>query len=147
MSIRFIDTNVLLRYLTRDDERMARASLDLLLSIESGQQSAIASPLVIFETVFTLQSFYRIDREQIRSLLAPIIALDGLQLDGKTVFLHALDIYVDVNVSFADSFNAAFMMARGIDEVYTWDRGIDRIEGILRIEPPVEDEHDDSADQ
>ena len=137
MSRRFIDTNVLLRYLTRDNEEMAAAALALLEDIERGQQLTITSPMVIFETIITLQRHYRVAREQIRALLTPIINLDNLELDDKPIYLHALDIYVDVNVSFADAYNAAFMMAHGSTEMYSWDRGINRIEGIRQVEPDL----------
>jgi predicted nucleic acid-binding protein len=114
---------------------MAAAALALLEDIERGHQVTITSPMVIFETIFTLQTHYRVGREQIRALLTPIINLDSLELDDKPTYLHALDIYVDVNVSFADAYNAAFMMARGSSEMYTWDRGINRIDGIRQVEP------------
>jgi len=49
----FLDTNILLRFLTRDDEQKAQQALDLLLRIERGEEKVITSPLVIFETIFT----------------------------------------------------------------------------------------------
>ena len=56
MMPRFLDTNILLRYLTRDDEVKARACLALLLRVERAEEVVVTSDLVIAETVFTLQS-------------------------------------------------------------------------------------------
>src|SRR5918998_1395895 len=128
MTPRLLDTNPLLRYLTRDDEAKARAALALLLRVERGEERVTTSPMVIFETVFTLQSFYRLARPDIRSRLAPIIRMRGLQLTNKQLYLSALDLYVEQPfLSFADAFNAAYMQARGIPEIYSWDKDFDRL--------------------
>jgi predicted nucleic acid-binding protein len=131
----FLDTNILLRYLTRDDEQKARRALDLLLKVEQGEEKVITSPLVIFEVVFTLQSYYKIPRQQIRELVLPIISLRGLQLPGKSVYYRAFDLYVSKNISFADAYNAAYMLSEKVSHVYSWDRDFDKIDGLTRIEP------------
>jgi predicted nucleic acid-binding protein len=133
--IRFLDTNILLRYLTRDDERKAQKALDLLTRIEQNQEKVITSSLVIFETVFTLQSFYRVPRQQIKELILPITALRGLQLADKHVYQHAFDLYISKNISFADAYNAAYMLTEHISTIYSWDTDFDKIEGIVRLEP------------
>ena len=135
MAPRFLDTNVLLRYFTRDDEAKARQALALLLRIERGDERVNTSPLVIFETIFTLQRFYRVPRERIRDLVWPVIALRGVQLPDKAVYERAFLLYVDRNIAFADAFNAAYMQARGLNEIYSWDTDFDAIPGLTRVEP------------
>lgn len=95
----------------------------------------MTSSLVVFETVFTLQSFYKIPRQQIKELLLPIITLKHLQLPDKFVYYHTFDLYVTKNVSFADAYNAAYMIARQTSEVYSWDTDFNKIDGITRLEP------------
>jgi uncharacterized protein len=131
----FLDTNILLRYLTRDDERKALSALDLLTRIEQNQEKVTTSSMVIFETVFTLQSFYRVPRQQIKELILPIIALRGLQLPGKHVYQQAFDLYISKNISFADAYNAAYMLTEHVSTIYSWDTDFDKIEGIVRVEP------------
>ncbi len=135
MPPRFLDTNILLRYFTRDDEEKARLVLALLSRVERGEEKVITSPMVIFETVFTLQSHYRVSRKEIRDLVSNVISLRGLQLQHKGLYYRALDIYVDHNISFADAFNAAYMESRGISEIYSWDGHFDRLPGVTRLEP------------
>lgn len=131
----FLDTNILLRYLTKDDEQKARSAFDLLIKVEQGEKKVITSSLVIFETIFTLQRFYRVPREQIRELILPIISLRGLHLAGKNVYYQAFEFYVTRNISFADAYNTAFMLSEQINCIYSWDRDFDNIEGIIRLEP------------
>ncbi|HYL44949.1 MAG TPA: PIN domain-containing protein [Ktedonobacteraceae bacterium] len=134
MPIRFIDTGILLRYFTRDDEQKAQQVLNLLLRVERGEEKVTTSSLVIFETVITLQRFYKVPRPRIKELVTSIISLRGLQLPGKNVYYHAFDLYISKNISFADAYNAAYMLAEQIPSIYSWDTDFDKIEGIIRVE-------------
>jgi predicted nucleic acid-binding protein len=131
----FIDTNVLLRVLTRDDEDKAARGLDLLLRVERREERVITSPLVIFETIFTLQKSYGVQRTRIRELLWPILRLPNLDLHDKPVYEEALTIFASTTLSFADAHNAAFMRWRNLNRIYSWDEDFDRVAGIERIEP------------
>lgn len=133
--MRFLDTNILLRYLTKDDEQKARQALLLLSRVERGEEKVVTSPMVIFETVFTLQKRYRVPREQIRNALGDILSLRGLQLANKHLYERALELYASKNISFADAFNAAYMQSKGLSEIYSWDDDFDRLEGFTRLEP------------
>ena len=135
MPVCFVDTNILLRYLTRDDEQKALRALNLLMKVERGEEKVITSSLVIFETIFTLQRFYKVPRPRIKELILPIISLRGLQLPGKNVYYHAFDLYITKNISFADAYNAAYMLSEKVPNVYSWDTDFDKIEGINRLEP------------
>ncbi len=135
MPPRFLDTNILLRYFTRDDLTKAEQALALLLRVERGEEKVATSALVIFETVFTLQHTYRQPRETIKTLVGDVIALRGLELPGKHLFERALDLFVEHPISFADAYNAAYMQARGFFEIYSWDGDFDRFPGISRLEP------------
>lgn len=133
--MRFIDTNILLRYFTRDDEEKAADVLELLKRVERNEEKVITSPLVIFETIFTLESYYRVPRQKIENLMNSILNLRGLRLDYKDVFQSALSLYSGTKISFADAFNACFMEKRNIEEIYSFDVDFDRIEGIKRVTP------------
>lgn len=133
--MRFIDTNVFLRYLTRDDPQKALESFELLKKIENGEETVTTSSLVILEIVFTLEHFYRVSREDIFQLLEPILNLKGLSLQNKSTFMEALKLYSKVELSFADAFNIAFMKKIGINEIYSYDKDFDGIDGIKRLQP------------
>ncbi len=109
----------------------------LLLRLESGQETAVTSDLVIFETVFVLQSprQYGLSRERVCQLLEPLVNLRGLRLPRKSLYSRVFDLFLNNSVSFADAYNAAYMEARGLNEVYSYDSDFDRIPGITRVEP------------
>ena len=133
--MRFIDTNLFLRYFTRDDEEKAEDVLKLLKRVGRNEEQVITSPLVIFETIFTLESYYKVPRKEIRSLLQPILNLRGLKLDFREIFESALELYSEKKISFADAFNACFMRKGGIEEIYSFDEDFDKIEEVRRVIP------------
>lgn len=135
---RFIDTSVLLRYLSEDDPVRGQRALTLLRRIELGEEQAITSQLVIFEAIFTMRSRYRIPKEQIRERVQAVLDLRGLHVPDKYLLHQALDLFVERNIPFADAFNALYMQARGVSEIYAWDQDYSRVPGIQRIEPGAE---------
>jgi predicted nucleic acid-binding protein len=135
MAVCFLDTNILLRFFTGDDSQKAQQALNLFMRIERGEEKVITSSSVIFETVYTLQSFYKLARGEIKDKLLPIISMRGVHLPDKGVYYRAFDLYVTKNISFADAYNAAFMISEEIFNIYSWDRDFDKIEGIVRLEP------------
>lgn len=135
MPPRFLDTNILLRYFTRDDEDKAARALALLQRVERGEERVETSLIVIFETVYTLQRFYKVPRSDIKDLLTNIIRLRAVQLPGKNVCLEGLDIYAQHTIAFADAYHVAYIKSRGSVEIYSWDTDFDRFEGISRVEP------------
>src|SRR5438105_15203749 len=138
MSVSFLDTNIIMRLLTRDDEQKAQQAFGLLSKVERGEEKVLTSSLVIFETVFTLQSFYEVPRLRIKELVLSIVSLRGLQLPDKHIYYQAFDFYVTKNISFADAYNAAYMLSERVSSIYSWDTDFDRIEGIVRMEPEEE---------
>jgi predicted nucleic acid-binding protein len=103
--------------------------------VEGGEERLVTSPIVVFETIFTLQRTYRVSKTRIRDLVLPVITLPGLQLPNKPLYRRALELYVDRNLPFADAYNVAYMEERGLSVIYSWDADFDRVIGIARVEP------------
>lgn len=134
-ALRFLDTNVLLRYFTGKDSDKAEAARRLLVGIERGEEKVVTSALVIFETVFALQRMYGVSREDVRAMVGDIISLPGIQFAEKQLCLEALELFVRHRISFANAYTVALLNVRGITEIYSWDSDFDKIEDVRRIVP------------
>ena len=77
----------------------------LLQRIERGEERVITTQAVIFETVFTLQRFYKVPRAEIRELVLPIVMLRGVQIPNKPLYEQAFDLYAAQNISLPDAWN------------------------------------------
>ena len=135
--MQFIDANVFLRFLTRDDAAKAERVKVLLERAERGEIELTTSESVICELVFVLSSpkLYNLNRERVRLLLLPIVSLRGLKLANRTVFLRAFDLYAGTSMDFVEALAVAHMEARKVTEVYSYDNHFDGVSGIRRLEP------------
>lgn len=124
----FLDTNVFLRHLVQDHpDHSPRATL-YFDRIEHGGLRVETTATVVFETVFTLQSFYKHPRPLIRDSVLPLLGLPGIQLAGKRRFRSAFELYTSTNLSFADCLHVAIAEARKAPQFVSFDRGLDRVE-------------------
>ncbi len=137
--MRFLDTNVILRYLTRDDEAKAEACYQLFQQVRRGEEELVTCEAIVTEVVYVLSSPrapYRLSHEEIRARLVPILTLRGLRLPQKRVYLSALDLYASSPfLDFEDALAVAHMERLGVTEIVSYDRDFDRLPTLQRVEP------------
>ena len=134
----FLDTNIFLRYLTNDLPQQADAAEALLLKAETGELKLITCSLVVAEIVWTLTSYYRLPKDDIRQKILAILNTPGLEVEGSRLILQAVDWYAEKNVDFLDAYNASWLVDKGIETVYTFDqRHFQRFEGLMVRTPPI----------
>jgi predicted nucleic-acid-binding protein len=91
----------------------------------------VTNSLVIAEIVWTLESYYRIAREEIQSKVLAILNTPGLDVEDGELILQAILSYVEKRVDFIDAYNAAWMRDQDIQVVCTFDRKhFSRFEGL-----------------
>lgn len=136
--LRFLDANIFLRFLTRDDEEKAEHCRRLFVQLEAGAVQAWTSESVIAEIVFVLASprQYALSHEHIRDLLTPLLHLRGLHVPYKPIFLEALrDFGAYRDLDFEDALTLAHMRRLHLNELISYDTDFDRFGRITRIEP------------
>ena len=137
--MRFLDTNVILRYLTRDDEVKAEACYELFQRVSRGEEELFTCEAIVTEVVYVLSSAragYQLGHEEIRARLLPILTLRGLRIPQKRIYIRALDLHASSNfLDFEDALAVAHMEQQGIEEILTYDRDFDRVNEVSRVEP------------
>jgi predicted nucleic acid-binding protein len=132
----FVDTNVFVRHLAADEPNHSPRATRYFDRIQRGEISIRTANTVVFETVYVAERVYRLQREQIRDILRPLLSLPGIVLPGKDEVLAAFDLYVErPALSFADCYHVALMKRLQFTEIVSFDLGFDRIPSITRIEP------------
>jgi predicted nucleic-acid-binding protein len=132
----FVDTNVLVRYLTADDAQKAKAVEQLLVQARDGEVSLITSDIVIAELVWVLSSFYKLEKTFIAELLRAILNTEGFKVDNSDVIEVSLDIYETESIDFIDAYIIGYMRLKGLDTLYSYDKKhLSKFGGIKRIEP------------
>ena len=104
---RLVDTNLIVRYLTQDHEKHAKAAGRLFDACDRGDVVIVVLPAVLAECVFVLESFYERTRGDIASALGRLISSPCVEIDGAAIHLDALDRYRKTKVHFVDCLIAA----------------------------------------
>jgi predicted nucleic acid-binding protein len=135
--MQFVDANIFIRHLTRDDPEKAKACFELFKRAQQNEITLTTSESVIAEVVYVLSSkqLYNLSREEIRAFLYPLLLLKGLRLTHRKTYLRALDLYAVYPIDFEDALVVAHMERQKIAEVYSYDEDFDRVAGIKRVEP------------
>lgn len=128
----FVDTNVLVRHLTGDPPDMAARATAYL----GTERELLLTDLVVAETVYVLESFYETPRDQIAQAVRSLVAFDSILCVDRALLLRAIEVYETDRIDFAEAYLVACAESTGVSKVASFDRSIDRINTIERIEPP-----------
>ena len=135
MSLRAIDANVILRFVTADHPQMSLRCRELFARVQSGDEVIFLPEAALSDVVWTLNSFYRWPIEQICRFVGDIVSLDGVKMSRKSLVWEALSLFAEENLDFSDALIVSEMHSADLNGIYSYDRDFDRIEGISRVEP------------
>ena len=127
----FIDTNVLVRHLTGDPADMAEAATEYLRT----EVELLLTDVVAAETVYVLESFYEAPRDQVAQALRSLIAFGSVVCVDPSFLLRAVEVYETERIDFAEAYLVACAESTGIARVASFDRSLDRVASVERIEP------------
>ncbi len=133
----YVDTNVIIRFLTGDPPGIAAQARALFAAVGRGEIVLILDEIVVAETVWVLSSFYHHPPADIARTLLQLLVHPGLEVPGKAALLQALNLFGRRNVDFADALVAVHMQQQGVADIYSFDRHFDRVRSIRRIDPAV----------
>jgi predicted nucleic-acid-binding protein len=117
-----LDTNVLVRYIMRDDARQAAAATRLIesLSIESPGFVPLVS---VVELTWVLGAAYELDRGQLVQALEGLLRAKEIVVERAEIVWKALRVLQGANADFADCLIERSAAAAGCVKTVTFDRG------------------------
>ena len=80
----FLDTNVLVRFLVGDNAAHQRQAEQWFEQAERGERAIVVTPVVIAETSFVLESYYKLDREAIADRLEVFVSQRWLNVEDRS---------------------------------------------------------------
>jgi len=132
---RFIDTNIFLRYLTKDDPSKYDKCREIFKKAVEGKIELATSGIVIAELIWTLLSYYKVQKADVIEKISIIVSTDNLYIPDKDIIIDALVLYSRKNIDYIDAYNAVLMKRHGFEEIYSYDEDFDVVENIKRTEP------------
>lgn len=110
-----IDSNILIRLITNDDEKLTQQAYNVV----KNNTCIITSP-VLAESIFVLLSFYKYSRADIIKL-TEFLDIENFEIEDKEVNFSAIRIFYKTNLSFIDTW--VYSKAKSLKvELKTFDK-------------------------
>lgn len=122
-----LDTNVLVRYLTQDDETQAAAATRLVETQLSAQRPGLLGPVVLCELVWVLETSYGHTRAELAPILWKLLAAEEFRIQARADVVVALQAYESTTADFADALLGVQNRRAGCEITLTFDKKAARL--------------------
>lgn len=131
----FIDTNIFLRVLVKENEEVFKDCQKFLNLISQNKIKAFTSTIIFSEIDWVLESFYKFPKEKVIGGLNSILKLKNLKIKDSFNPNLAIEIYEKFSVKFIDALIASNLRIFNKEAVIvSYDKDFDKI-GVKRMEP------------
>jgi predicted nucleic-acid-binding protein len=126
-----IDTNILVRFLVRDDEAQFEKARKLIKRETAAGRRVFVSQLVLLETEWVLRSRYRLAKIQRIETISALLDATDLQFEDEPAVEEALFTWKDASADFADCLIGAKNRRLGCRVTATLDAKAARLPGFV----------------
>lgn len=126
-----IDTNVLVRFLVRDDEAQFEKARRLIKREVSAGRRVFVNPLVIMEAEWVLRSRYAVSKHQIIETLTGLLGAADVQFEDEPAMEQALFLWKDSAADFADCLIGAKNRRLGCRATASFDTKASKLPGFV----------------
>jgi predicted nucleic-acid-binding protein len=117
-----LDTNVLVRYLVRDDPGQSRIAASVIEDAADSGERLIIQPVVLCELVWVLETAYEVPRDEVAGALEAILRTAQFEVVEKDLVWRALADYRKGPGDFADYLIGQGAQAAGAAHTLTFDQ-------------------------
>ncbi len=117
-----LDTNVLVRYFTQDDEVQAKLSKELIKRYSGNNRSLFINNIVICELIWVLERGYKYSKQQISNAVKLMLSAKEFAYENLDHIWVALNEYELNGVDFSDALIGEINKSKGCRATYTFDQ-------------------------
>lgn len=117
-----LDTNVLVRFLVKDDEQQAQAVYRKFKQAEAKKDVFFIPVLVVLETVWVLESVYEVTRQEILDAIDQLLAMPILKFEVQSAVRSFVSSARESKTDLSDLLIAHCARTSGCECVITFDR-------------------------
>ena len=126
-----IDTNVLVRFLVRDDESQFEKARKLIKREIAAGRRVFVSQLVLLETEWVLRSRYSLSKIEIIAAISGLLDATDVQFEDEPAIEAALFVWRDSVADFADCLIGARNKRLGCRATATFDVRAAKLAGFV----------------
>ena len=128
-----LDTNVLVRFLIRDDESQFERARRLIRRETNRREPILVSLMVVLETEWVLRSRYGLDKDEIHGVLSALLESIDLSFEDEPSLEAALFVWKDSTAEFADCLIGARHRSLGCRATASFDARAARLPGFVAV--------------
>src|SRR5208283_4805307 len=95
-------TNVIIRYLMKDDEAQYSKAKEFFDKVKNGSSKAIIIESVVAECIYVLTKIYNVPRPAAAESLSDILHYRGIANDDRKELINALTLFSERNIDIVD---------------------------------------------
>jgi predicted nucleic-acid-binding protein len=116
-----LDTNVLVRFLVRDDEVQFEKARRLVKREVAARETVFVSLLVLLETEWVLRSRYQVAKAETLNVFSSLLDAAEIRFEDEAALEEALFVWKDNSADFADCLIGAHNRRLGCRATATFD--------------------------
>ena len=128
-----LDTNVLVRYLTQDDEAQTALANRLIETVCSEENPGFIAHIVLCELTWVLKAGYKVPKSDILRIIQQFLETKQLVIQEPRVIWAALVLYKESNIDFADAVIVVIHRIQGCSKTFTFDKRIGRLPDAIEL--------------
>lgn len=122
-----LDTNVLVRYLVRDDRRQAERASTYIREATSKGESFFINCMVLCELVWVLEASYGFSKKEITDVLEKILVTKQFEFEQKDIIRQTVSDYAQGKGDLADYLIGRINHEHGCVRTATFDRALKNV--------------------
>ncbi len=132
--IALLDTNVIIRFLMGDQNKKYKDLRGFFESLEAGKRRCELELIVLFQVIFVLKSFYKVQKSEIAEAILNLLDYKGIIVKKKNNIRSTMKHWRDNKMEIVDCYLICCLAGDSQNILYSYDRGFDKFD-INRIEP------------
>ena len=128
-----LDTNVLVRYITQDDENQALLAEKAIETARSQNEKLLIQSLVLCEMIWVLESAYGFEKSKILPVIDQLLRTAQFKIVDKDVCWKAFADFSQKNGDFAEYYIGRANERDGADVTLTFDKALKESDMFLML--------------
>jgi predicted nucleic-acid-binding protein len=117
-----LDTNVVVRFLVQDDELQSKIVYKLFSNAEIRKESFYIPVLVLLETIWVLESVYKVGRDDLIKAISDLMLMPILEFEKQSLIREFINSSENSTFDLSDILIAHSANTSGCDTTLTFDQ-------------------------
>jgi predicted nucleic-acid-binding protein len=127
-----LDTNVLVRYITQDDDKQSALANTLIESLEESSPGYVTLVTVV-DLSWVLESAYNLTRQQFTDVMQTLMKADTIKLERAAQVGSAIRMYAGSKADFSDCLIERLSANAGCEQTMTFDKAAAKMAGMVLL--------------